>query len=77
MFQRLLVIPIFLIVTNIGYAQYQIKGRILDSLSKTPIEYASIGVFQSSNSKVVNGVISDAGGKFAITGLKAGNYNVK
>jgi len=77
MIKRFLIFMITTIITNFSYAQYQIKGKVLDSLSKTPIEYASIGIFQSSDSKVVGGKVSDERGMFAITGLKAGNYYMR
>lgn len=77
MLQRFFILTLFLIVTKTSFAQYQVKGRVLDSLTKTPIEYASIGVFSAADAKVVNGKISDEKGAFNITGLKTGVYHLK
>ncbi|MRX48796.1 TonB-dependent receptor domain-containing protein [Pedobacter puniceum] len=75
--KKIFALVLFLGVVATSFAQYQVKGRVLDSLTKTPIEYASIGVFSAADAKVVNGKISDEKGAFNITGLKAGVYHLK
>lgn len=66
-----------LIFTNICYAQNQIKGKILDSVNKAQIEYASIAVIDNRDSKIAGGVLSDSSGKFSVTGIREGIYSVK
>lgn len=77
MFNRLLFLFLALSFSNSTFSQNQIKGRIIDSLNNSPIDYASIGVYRSSDAKLINGKISDENGVFMIDGLKAGNYYLK
>jgi ferric enterobactin receptor len=59
-----------LILADKAFAQSQkkglIKGRVLDSLSATPLAFASIRVFQSADKKLVNGTIATESGDFAL-----------
>ena len=51
-----------------------INGTVLDSLSKQPIEYATITVQSSLNKKTITGTTSNNKGFFEITGLTPGSY---
>lgn len=51
-----------------------VAGIISDSTTKGAIEYATVGVYRTTDSTLVNGVVTDASGKFEIRGLPAGNY---
>ncbi|MGC3979214.1 MAG: TonB-dependent receptor [Paludibacteraceae bacterium] len=53
-----------------------ISGKVLDALSKTPIDYASISVFTISGSKPLNGSTTDGRGIFSISGLDTGTYRI-
>lgn len=50
-----------------------VKGRVLDSLSTTPLGFASIRIFDSRDKKLVNGNITTESGEFAID-LPHGRY---
>jgi ferric enterobactin receptor len=54
----------------------KIIGRIIDSASKAPIEYASISLFAKENKKPINGATSNTSGQFVITGVKTGEFNM-
>lgn len=43
-----------------------VKGRVLDSLSATPLSYTSIAVYSLAEKKLVNGNISNDAGNFTI-----------
>ena len=54
----------------------KITGKVLDSLSKFPVEYATITLFAEGGTKPLNGTTTDSSGQFSLSGLKAGNYTV-
>ena len=43
-----------------------VKGKVLDSLSATPLGYTSIAVYSAAEKKLINGNISDDKGDFTI-----------
>ena len=59
------------------FAQTSLRGQIKDSLSRAPVEYASIGVYRTYDNKLINGSISDSTGIFSIKDLKSGDYFLK
>jgi outer membrane receptor protein involved in Fe transport len=76
MFKKILLTLLFFTITTQIYAQ-SIKGKVVDSLAKSAIEYASIGIYTSSDGKLVSGMVTNANGMFSINNLKANKYNVK
>src|SRR5258706_5991918 len=54
----------------------KITGKVIDSTSKKPIEYATISLFLKGNKKPVNGATSNDAGQFTITGVKGGDYTI-
>lgn len=59
--------------TNIGYI---IKGRLFDSSSNRPLEYATISLFLSGDKKPINGTVTDSKGKFVVDNVKPGTYTL-
>lgn len=54
----------------------KIAGRIMDSVSRSPVEYATITLYASHSSRPVNGLTTGAKGSFAFEGLAPGNYTL-
>ena len=54
----------------------KITGTVVDSLSGTPLEYATITLQQKGDEKPVNGTTTDKAGRFGIYDVKAGSYTV-
>jgi ferric enterobactin receptor len=54
----------------------RITGRIIDSVSHIPIEYATITVFSPGKNRPVNGTTTGPKGVFSLEGLKPGNYRL-
>ena len=53
-----------------------ISGAITDSLSKTPLEYATISLFIKGNKKPVNGTVTDKAGHYILKDIPGGTYNI-
>lgn len=59
-----------------GPGEGSIGGRVIDSLTQKPVEYATVTVFAPGNEKPVNGATADTKGRFTVAGLAAGVYTV-
>ncbi|HLX90574.1 MAG TPA: TonB-dependent receptor [Puia sp.] len=53
-----------------------IMGRVADSASSQPIDYATVTVYAMGNERPVTGVTTNTKGNFQIEGLAPGNYRV-
>ncbi|HEV7620080.1 MAG TPA: outer membrane beta-barrel protein, partial [Flavisolibacter sp.] len=53
-----------------------ITGRIIDSIERSPLEYATVSVFPTGSPKPLSGATSDQSGKFLISDIPAGDYSV-
>ncbi len=61
-----------------GKSGGSISGNLIDSISQTSIEYATISVFEKGSKKPLNGVITDQKGNFVLSGLKLGiSYKIQ
>jgi len=54
----------------------EITGTILDSVSKLPIEYSTISLFEEGNEKPLGGSITNTQGKFKLEVSKPGYFNI-
>ncbi|MCC8425481.1 TonB-dependent receptor domain-containing protein [Mucilaginibacter sp. UR6-11] len=54
-----------------------IKGKITDSKTKSPVEYASIALFKSTDSSLVAGQVTGNDGAFVFNGLQPGSYRLR
>lgn len=54
----------------------KITGKISDSISSLPVEYATISLYLRGNKNPFTGTTSGVSGSFAITGLNQGSYKI-
>jgi len=54
-----------------------VKGRIIDSQTHQPIDYASAAIFKAGDSSLVTGTVSNSSGVFELDKLPAGHYRLK
>ncbi|MFA6084968.1 TonB-dependent receptor domain-containing protein [Mucilaginibacter sp.] len=54
----------------------RISGNVIDSLSKKPVDYATISLFKSGAKTPINGVLTDEKGNFKLDNISAGNYKI-
>lgn len=72
---RVLIAFVFILLSGNVFAQMaSIKGVVFDQVAKTPMEFASVSVFKSADSSLVNGTITDASGQFNFERLSPGDY---
>ena len=67
---------LFSAYTNSQENNLTISGKIIDSDFNTPLEYATISIYDSKKQSLINGVISDNSGFFSIE-LTKGLYDLK
>ena len=60
--------------TNDG--EGKITGRVIDSATVQPVEYASVSLVRQSDGKVVNGGTANEKGIFELTGVAQGTYKL-
>ncbi|RZL19397.1 MAG: carboxypeptidase-like regulatory domain-containing protein [Pedobacter sp.] len=54
----------------------RITGKIIDSLTKAPLEYATVALTEATASGTTNSVITDASGNFKFESLATGSYRL-
>ena len=54
----------------------KIKGKIVDSLSGKPIEYATISLVTQESNKIIDGTTTDTNGVFKLGNIAEGNYKL-
>jgi len=54
----------------------KITGTLIDSLTKKPMDYASVGLYNSGGKAPITGVITDAKGDFKLDNINAGRYKL-
>jgi ferric enterobactin receptor len=54
----------------------RISGRVIDSVTKEPVEYATISLIAEDNDKVVDGAVTDSKGFFKMGEIKEGAYKM-
>jgi hypothetical protein len=61
-------------ITQLATAQSLIKGKLNDGSENSPIEFASVALYDQKDSTLIAGVVSDENGVFELVKLKPGNY---
>jgi ferric enterobactin receptor len=77
MFKKYLLSLVILGFSLISYSQVTIRGKVVDSLAKSPVDYAIVGIFTAADGKLAGGKVTDSNGNFVISDLKTNKYNVK
>ncbi len=62
------------LITSFVFGQSIIKGKLVDNSEKSPIEFASVALYDISDSTLIAGVVSNEQGKFELKDIKPGNY---
>ena len=77
-----LLVFILLYIISAGYAQEKekdanakITGKVIDSLTNLPLEYATISLFKQGEKKAINGSATDIDGNFTVTDVSTGVFS--
>lgn len=62
---------------NLQIYKQSIKGIVVDTTTKQPIEYVSIAIYNSKNNTLISGTTTDRDGIFNISDIKIGKYILK
>ena len=54
----------------------RISGKVIDAVTKQPVDYATISVFLGDSPSPINGMVTDPKGNFVISNLNPGEYRV-
>jgi outer membrane receptor protein involved in Fe transport len=54
----------------------KISGTLIDSITKKPMDYASVGLYRAGGKSPITGVITDPKGNFKIDGVHPGTYKL-
>ncbi len=54
----------------------KITGKVTDAATKTPVDYATIGIYKQGSTAPINGTTTDPKGYFSINSLPYGDYRV-
>jgi len=74
----LLVLVCFIDVAHAqGPPKGMVEGTVVDSMTGTPIEFASVALIRRSDSSLVTGGITDAAGKIRLEGVPFGRYTLR
>lgn len=83
---RKIIVSLFVLLSLLGQLAAQapvntagaaiIRGKIIDSLSGKPLEYATITLLNSSNGKTITGTTSNTAGQFALENIATGEYRL-
>lgn len=60
-----------------GNSGFSFSGTVADSITRQPVEYASVAIYKTNNAAPLTGVITNDKGEFVIHRLNNGNYLVK
>lgn len=55
----------------------KVAGTLVDSISKKPLDYASVSIFRATGTAPINGVLTDEKGNFKLDGLHPGSYKLR
>jgi len=53
-----------------------VSGKVIDSLTKAPVDYARVSIFIGDGKAPLNGVVTDSKGNFKFTNLRTGSYRL-
>ncbi|UOR07001.1 TonB-dependent receptor [Hymenobacter aerilatus] len=58
-------------------ADARITGTVVDAATKKPVPFATVALIDTSTGKPIDGAACDDAGKFTISGVAAGNYQLQ
>jgi iron complex outermembrane receptor protein len=69
-----LLIYLIMAFPSLSFSQGKLIGKVFDQRNLEPLEFASIALYNSLDSSLINGSISDESGRFELNQIGLGNY---
>lgn len=54
----------------------KISGTVIDSITKKPLDYATVSISRSGGKAILNGTLTDDKGKFSLNNIAPGKYKI-
>ncbi|MEZ4915745.1 MAG: TonB-dependent receptor [Chitinophagales bacterium] len=64
------------VISALAQSNFSISGIVKDNDTKQVMEYATVSLYNTSDSSLVTGLVTNLEGKFTLDNLKPGNYYV-
>lgn len=75
---RLIIIIMFTIgISQALFGQGAISGKIIDATDQRPLEFATVTLFNSADSSLIGGTVTDSTGAFVISEIGFGTYFIR
>ncbi len=78
---KISIVLVFLCFNLLSSAQnkgnFSITGSLIDSITKQPIEYASVAIYKMKDTSLITGTISNPKGQFVLKDLNPSKYLIK
>ena len=74
LFTLTFVILLVFVVDVCAQSTASVSGTVIDSASKKPLDYASVAIIRQSDNKTIEGMQTDASGKFAFSSVAPDTY---
>ncbi len=65
---------LFLLIPVCIFSQADISGKLIEANEQTQIEFATVAIYTSADSTLVEGVLSDNQGEFLLKSIREGEY---
>lgn len=75
----MVLLTLMLCLSTVAFAQIsgKITGKVVDSLTRSPVDYATVSIYKSGISSPFNGTTTDPNGNFTLSDVPSGIYRVK
>lgn len=74
--RKKVILLLFLFVSSTAFAQTTISGRVFSSEDSQSLVNSTVSVFRAGTSELVTGVFTDEDGRFSISDLPVGEYDI-
>ncbi|MBC7400399.1 MAG: TonB-dependent receptor [Mucilaginibacter sp.] len=84
--KRIILLLVIIFSVTVAKAQFgvgggsttvgKVSGTVIDSLTKKPLDYATVAIYRATGNSPINGVVTDEKGNFRIDNVKPGQYKL-
>ncbi len=75
--KKLFAVALFLCYSLLAVAQTRVEGNVLDAESKSPVQFATVAVYNIKDTSLVDGAITGSKGNFTVSKVPKGDYMLR